>query len=241
MAEFSPDYSSTGDTTLGLLDGAENFTEWMYSHVKPHLKGTILEIGSGSGTYSKKIIKDFPKNTIVLSDIDPGYIQRLSRDFTAPNIRVGKLNLEVPEDFSLLPSLADSAFALNVLEHVEQDTLALNNIYNNLNPGGVMVMLVPAHMFLYNRIDKSIGHFRRYSKKMIHEKIAETPFTLEKLYYFNALSMAGWYLNGNILKKEVVDDGLLSVFDRLVPLIRRFEKHIMREKIGISLIALLRK
>ena len=50
-------YSAEGDKTLENLHNASRFTDWMYAQVKPHLKGDILEIGSGIGTYSEKIIR----------------------------------------------------------------------------------------------------------------------------------------------------------------------------------------
>ncbi len=212
----------------------------MYEQAKPNLKGTILEIGSGRGTYSKLIIKDFPNNKIILSEIDENYIDQLHKTFDNRLVSTIKLNIEEKSDFVQIESF-DSAFALNVLEHVEHDVDALNNLYEKLNSKGTLTILVPAHQFLYNCMDKSVGHYRRYNKKLIKEKIAHTKFKIKKLFYFNAISIPGWYWSGNILKKDILSENKMKLFDKLVPVLKFIETHILRKTIGMSLVAVLEK
>lgn len=233
-------FSQEGDKNLKILAQANNFTLWMYEQAQPYLKGTILEIGSGQGNYSKLIIKDFPTHKIILSEIDENYLTQLQTDLGNKNVSTIKLNLEKKADFNQIDQI-DSAFALNVLEHVEHDVDALNNIYDKLTPGGTFTVLVPAHQFLYNCIDKSVGHFRRYNKKLMKEKVAQTQFKIKKLFYFNAFSIPGWYLSGNILKRDLLSENKMQFFDKLVPVLKFFEKHILRKSIGMSLIAVLEK
>lgn len=234
------DYSSQGKENLEVLSRADNFTDWMYSEIKPFLKGNILEIGSGMGTYSKKIINDFRGSKIVLSDIDEGYINDLKKNENG-DVSVLKINIENEQDFKNISIPVNSVFALNVLEHVQNDEQALKNIYRKLSPGGRLVILVPAHKFLFNEIDKGVDHFRRYSKKDILEKVSRTGFRLNKIFYFNFPSMFGWYWTGNIMKRSAISGGSVALFDKLVPFLRFFEKYILRNKIGISLIAVLEK
>ncbi len=72
-------YSEEGNKTLAILKRSSGFTNWMYSKIKPFLQGNILELGSGIGTFSEKIINDFRNNKITLSDIDPVYIEALTK------------------------------------------------------------------------------------------------------------------------------------------------------------------
>jgi 2-polyprenyl-3-methyl-5-hydroxy-6-metoxy-1,4-benzoquinol methylase len=63
-----------GKHTLKIISGATRFNHWMYSEIKPLLKGNILEIGSGIGNISRHIIKDgFP---VTLSDYNPEYYRQ---------------------------------------------------------------------------------------------------------------------------------------------------------------------
>jgi hypothetical protein len=54
---------------------------------------------------------------------------------------------------------------MNVLEHVKHDTLALCRMKELLNRDGTLILLVPAHRFLYNSIDIGVGHYRRYTRQ----------------------------------------------------------------------------
>lgn len=233
-------YTEKGDVNLDLLSKADNFSRWMFNEVKPFLGGTILEFGSGRGTYSKLILENFPQNKIVLSDIDIKYVDALKSKFPQENISVLRINLENTLDFVGVSGI-DSAFALNVMEHVENDVQALNNIYEMLNPGGRFIMLVPAHKFLFNCIDTCVDHYRRYNKAMALDKVKQTKFKVKKMFYFNFLGMVGWYWNGAIMKKEILNENALKFFNFLVPALRFIEKYILRKTVGLSLVVVLEK
>jgi len=234
-------YPESGDLNLKILRKADNFSNWMFSQIKPFLKGTILELGSGIGTYSKLVIDNFPNNKIILSDIDKKYVNYLKGKFAQSNVSVFKLDITNENDFRNLNCTVDSIFVLNVLEHVEDDVQVLKNCYSILNPGGKLIILVPAHKFLFNCIDKTVGHYRRYTKKEMISKVSKTKFKIKRLFYFNFLSIFGWYWNGSILKKEILNESALGLFNKLVPILSFFEKHILRKKLGMSLVVVLEK
>lgn len=233
-------YSDKGDVNLEILSKANNFTRWMFDEIKPFLKGTILEFGSGRGTYSKMIVENFSSNKIILSDIDTKYVEKLKVQFPQPNISVLKIDLENKIDCDSVRGV-DAAFALNVMEHVENDVQAINNIYEMLNPGGRLILLVPAHMFLFNCIDITVDHYRRYNKKLMLDKVSQTKFKVKSLFYFNFLSILGWYWNGSVLKKEILNENALRFFNFLVPALKFIETYILRKKIGLSLVVVLEK
>ena len=242
MRRMQNAYSDVGNTNLQVTEKANRFVDWMYAEVKPFLRGSILEIGSGLGVYSDKIAADFPDQTLTLSDVDERYLEALKSRFSGRTaVRVRKLDLASADDIKGLESAVDSVVALNVLEHINDDLEALRNVYAVLKPGGRFVVLVPAHPWLFNCIDRAIGHERRYTKKSLKALVAQTPFRVEKLFYFTALSIAGWIVNGSILKHAVIHEGSLKIFDRLVPILAWTEKHLLRRSVGISLIAVLEK
>ena len=57
----------------------------------------------------------------------------------------------------------DTIFYLDVLEHIADDRGELARAARLLAPGGMLVVLAPAHQFLFSSFDKAIGHFRRYT------------------------------------------------------------------------------
>ncbi len=234
-------YRPEGNATLEALANADSFTEWMFEQVRPNLGGTILEIGSGRGTYSRRILRDFPGSHIILSDIDSQYVELLRGDLTDPRLTILRIDMENPEDFRQIKRPVDSAFALNVLEHTRDDRRSLQNVYDILRPGGRFVVLVPAHPFLFGVIDRSIGHTRRYSKTELLNSVRGTAFRVRYLFFFNALSVLGWFIAGRVLKMTTVSPWAVDIYTRMIPIMRVIEKQILRRRVGLSLVAALEK
>lgn len=244
MSANNDDY--TGHANLEMISARSRFNEWMYKRIKAGLRekmGNILEVGSGLGTISEKLIRDMgPSSHITLTDISVRYVQLLSIKYSSfKNVSVSRMDLNTGEDYSKIGyEKYDSIIAINVLEHVRDDQLALREIYKMLKAGGILVILVPCNKFLYNVIDKGLGHFRRYTKKELCSKINETSFTILCMQYFNTVGMVGWYLNGNVLKKAGISPTASKWFDRLVPLLDCFDR-VTSNMTGLSLICHLKK
>jgi 2-polyprenyl-3-methyl-5-hydroxy-6-metoxy-1,4-benzoquinol methylase len=112
----------------------------------------------------------------------------------------------------------DTIFALNVVEHIPDHEQALRNAMKMLRPGGKVVILVPAFQFLFNGFDKQLDHQRRYTRKTLKKLIEGSGFKLKSTQYFNFIAILGWYISGNILKKEMIPGGQMKLYDKLVPL-----------------------
>ena len=244
MSANSDDY--LGHANLEIISENSRFNEWMYGHIRAGLKekmGNILELGSGVGTISEKIIRDMgPSAHITLTDVSATYVQSLKIKYSSlKNVSVSRMDLNIREEYSRIGyEKYDSIVAINVLEHIKDDLLALHEIYKMLTKGGTLIILVPCHKFLYNIIDKNIGHYRRYTKKGLYHKIEETNFTTVCMHYFNMMGTVGWYLNGNVLKKGGISPIASRWFDRLVPVLDYLDR-ITFNRVGLSLICHLKK
>lgn len=235
MSEYS------GHENLETATKRKNFTKWIFDEVSPALKGNILEVGSGLGTFSEHIINKFPESSITLSDISNIYMKNLKDRFGSKRVDVYKLDLNNSEDFQKISHKKfDSIIAINVLEHIENDKLALRQLRDLLNPDGTLVILVPANKFLYNVIDKSIDHWRRYTKDELRTKLQEHQFSVKRIFSFNILGMIGWYINGNIFKNPVINKQASGIFDKLIPIMKIVEK-LLGRKIGLSIICFAKK
>jgi SAM-dependent methyltransferase len=238
----SEEYSAHANLELDAQ--SYRFTRWLYNQISPGLKGDILEIGSGLGTYSEKIAHDKPPNSrLMITEIAPRYLQELEKKFSSKdnNILVSKLDLNCKEDYEKIGyERFDSVLGLNVLEHVKNDEFALQQLYKMLKDKGTMVLLVPCHKFLYNELDKKAGHFRRYTKKEIEYKVCKTQFIIQKVFYFNMLGIIGWYLNGSVAKNPQINANAYRIFDKLVP-VSRYIEMLLGRKFGLSIICILSK
>jgi SAM-dependent methyltransferase len=235
-----PDY--VGHENLELMSRSHRFIEWMYGEIKPVLHGDVLEVGSGIGTFSEKIIRDLPSSNVTLTDASLTYVRALEERFSNDNnIFTYKLDLNCKRDYERIGyEKFDSILAINVLEHIKNDEFALEELHKMLKREGLLVVLVPCHKFLYNVIDTSIGHFRRYTKRDLESKARKAQFTIDRMFYFNMLGIVGWYMNGNLGGNPRINSGAYEIFDKIVPLLRYSEK-IIGKKMGLSLIGYLKK
>src|SRR3989344_110632 len=179
----------TGHATLDVMNTAKGYNDWLFSLLKPYLNGDILEVGCGIGNFTKKLT-GFGKVTAI--DIDNLYVKKTAK--VASHARVGFGDIENAKYFFSNKKF-DVIINLNVLEHIENDSIALRNMYKLLKPNGRLVLLTPAHMFAYGEIDKNLGHFRRYSKHELESKFAGAGFRVKYIRLINWLGLIGWFIS----------------------------------------------
>ena len=232
------DIDKEGEEILNSIAVAKNFNEWMCSKLEPYSSQKILEIGSGIGNISQFLIKN--NKDLVLSDLRNQYIKYLEQKF--PKNKIIQLNLVDPnfqEKYKDHLNKYQLVFALNVIEHIQDDKLAMENINKLLKPGGFSFILVPAYGFLFNHLDKSLDHFRRYNKKKL-KAIMPKDFKTIKTYYFNFVGILGWFLTGTILRKKTIPKSNMRLYNKLVPLFK-FIDLILLNKVGLSVINISKK
>lgn len=243
---FDNGHDYSGNTNLEIISENNRFNEWMFRQINKGLRetnGNVLEVGSGLGTFSEKIIQcKSPESNIILTDISDKYLRRLKEKYSShKNVTVRRLDLDCGEDYRKIGyEMFNFIIALNVLEHIKDDQRALQELYRMLKKDGILVILVPCHKFLYNVIDVNVGHYRRYAKKELLKKISMTHFCVEQISYFNMLGIAGWYINGNLWREARINRFASKWFDRLVPVLEYLDR-VSFNITGLSLICYLKK
>ena len=127
-------------------------------------------------------------------------------------------------------------FALNVIEHIYNDDLAIENCYKLLTKNGNCVILVPAFQTLYNQFDKELEHYRRYTKKTLDALIIKSGFTLKHHQYFNLMGILGWYISGKLQGNKTIPKNQMSFYDTMVPAFKLIDK-CMFNIAGLSVIS----
>ena len=230
-----------GLNALERMAEAPQFNQWMYTTIAPYLNGNILEIGSGIGNLSSFFIAD--GKHITLSDYDLEYVTLLKEKFRKHKVAdIYQLDLAQPDftfQFAHLANSFDSVFLLNVLEHIADDYLAVQYCRFLLKPGGRLIILVPSYSFLFSKMDRLLGHYRRYTKASLKKVIIGNNLEVCKTFYFNFLGMAGWWWN-KIFDKAEISETKMNLFNRLVPLAKLLDK-ITLQQAGLSTIIVAQK
>jgi SAM-dependent methyltransferase len=223
-----------GAATLERMAAAPRYNRWMFDRLRPWigLGRRVLEIGAGIGNMSAFLLD---RERLVLTDTEPYYLGRLRERFGSDrHVVVRELRLPVVEP-GVAAERLDTIVCLNVLEHIEDDRASLRAMHDLLQPGGRLVLLVPALRALYGTLDEALGHFRRYVPDELSEKFRAAGFRVIHLEYFNLAGIPGWWLTGRVLRRRLIPTGALKWYEALVPLFRL--ERLLPWRIGQSLIA----
>lgn len=218
------------------LEEAHNYADWIVEQFAPHLKGTVVELGAGSGTMTERIRRKADRT--VATDLSADRVAELRQRFD------GQADVDVVQGdaASVLEGRdADAVVMINVLEHLADDVTELARIREALRPGGTVAIFVPAHRGLYSEFDRRIGHFRRYTKATLVTALARAGLDLVEVRYVNQVGAIAWWTVARTLGRAPTDRRMIRLYDRrLVPLLRRAEA--MKEpSFGQSLIAIAKK
>jgi 2-polyprenyl-3-methyl-5-hydroxy-6-metoxy-1,4-benzoquinol methylase len=227
-----------GIETLDVISSADKFNKWTYEILKPYCKGEILEIGSGIGNISSYFLEQGAN--ITLSDIRLNYCKYLEEHFDKYiNLReIINLDLVDPlfeSKYKNLLNKFDTVFALNVIEHIKDDRLAIANAKKLLKHGGKLIILVPAYDFLYNTFDKELYHYRRYNKTKLKSLFISEKIKITDSFYFNCIGTIGWYVSGKLQANKSIPKSQMNLYNKLVWLFRLVDK-IVLNKIGLSVV-----
>lgn len=240
--DFKP-IDSEGMETLEVVGEAQRFNSWMYKTILPYCHGNILEIGSGIGNISEQFLRD--NHRISLTDLRENYCQILRDKFSNYSNLESVFTLDIIDpEFDTKHSdkfgTYDSIYALNIVEHVKDDNLAIANCKKLLKPGGNLVILVPAYQKLYNGFDEELEHYRRYTQDSLDKLFKNNDLNIIHRQYYNFVGIFGWWFSGNILGKRTIPEGQMKIYNSLVPIIRLMDK-IVLNKAGLSVITVGRK
>ncbi|MBU4334554.1 MAG: class I SAM-dependent methyltransferase [Candidatus Omnitrophica bacterium] len=174
--------------TLDTLSSSDKYNTWIYNSFKDHLKGTVLDIGSGLGD----IVKHYSGNNIdkvILSDYSTEMIENLNNNFSKKD-KFSTVQMDIQgDDFydTLGADSIDTITCINVLEHLKYDLASLVNMHRLLKNDGKLILLVPAFQWLYGSLDTLVDHHRRYSKKSLSSVLSRSGFKVDKFKFINFL------------------------------------------------------
>lgn len=222
-----------GELTLESMNQAQWYNQWTLNKFKKYIRGQILEVGCGIGNFTKQLTR---YGKVWAVDINKNYLDKLKK---ISGVEVGFGDIEKGEYFFTNKQF-NTIICLNVLEHIEEDSQAIKNMYEVLNNDGDLILLVPSHPFLYGEIDKSIGHFRRYSKKEIVDKLQASGFVILKFRSLNLLGSLGWFISGRLLKNRIIGQSKIRLFNAVAPIFLRIED-LIPPPFGTSFLIIARK
>jgi 2-polyprenyl-3-methyl-5-hydroxy-6-metoxy-1,4-benzoquinol methylase len=224
---------------LDLFANVRNWKLYWAQHILPYIAGDVLEVGAGIGA-NTPFLYSAGQGRWVCLEPDPQLAAQITRNL---NQISGHYTCETV--CGTLPALDpgrqfDTIIYIDVLEHIENDREELNRAAAHLRPGGHIIVLSPAHQWLFTPFDAAIGHYRRYNRSMVRS-ISPPTLQLDKLIYLDSAGLTASLANRLLLRQSMPSQAQLQFWDRrLIPLSRVFDK-VFRYAIGKSILAIWRK
>jgi SAM-dependent methyltransferase len=132
----------------------------------------VLDVGSASGG-NTLLMMDLGLNVSSLEMADLGVEMQLKKGIAV--VRGDATNLPFESN------CFDAVLCLDVLEHIENDLLALSEMLRVLKPGGKFLFSVPEDPKMWSQHDIVVSHVRRYTRAEFYTKISGVGFKISKI------------------------------------------------------------
>ncbi len=220
---------------LELFTAATNWKAYFSSTLAPFIGARVLEVGAGIGSNIPFLHTSTVRQWTSVEP-DPDLARRITE-----RIAVG----ELPETCRVLvgtienideTSRFNTVFYIDVLEHIADDAAELNCAAAHLAPDGNLVVLAPAHQFLFSEFDAAIGHHRRYNAVSLtavtppHCRL-RTCFMLDSVGFFASLA------NRFMLAATTPTPRQIAFWDKVLVPVSRVLDNVTAHKFGKSIVA----
>jgi trans-aconitate methyltransferase len=215
---------------LDLFAAAENWKSYVRASVMRFLGRTVLEVGAGNGNTTRALCRGEFDRWVCLEP-DAALADQLDSAELPDccHIRIGTLSdLSEQDEF-------DTILYIDVLEHIEHDRTELERAAGHLELGGHLIVLAPAHQWLFTPFDESIGHFRRYTRRSLRDA-APAKLSLEKLKYMDSVGMLASLGNRLLLKSAMPTAQQIAIWDRLMVPLSRIADPVLMHAHGKSVL-----
>jgi len=224
-----------GSQVLGRLGRAPRFNAWMADTIRPFCGRRVLEIGSGTGNLTRKLI---PRDSYVASDVNPLYLQTLEGlTIDRPYLEVTLTDVTQLHTFPKVEGGFDTVVCLNVIEHVDDDVGALRNIAGVLSSNGRAIVLVPHGPEVFGTLDMVLGHKRRYTEAALRKLVEDAGLEVEQVLRFNRVGWPAWWLNGKLLRRRTFGLVQVKILNLLTPLFRLLDRTLPFPPLSLIAIA----
>ncbi|MBZ5575200.1 MAG: class I SAM-dependent methyltransferase [Acidobacteriia bacterium] len=221
---------------LSLFEKARNWKAYFLRQLTGYVRGNVLEVGAGIGANSE-LFSECPFDDWLCLEPDAGLANQI-----AARVELSSRRQLVIGTIQDIPAhhFFDTILYLDVLEHIEDDVEEVRRASSHLRTGGHLIVLAPAHQWLYTPFDKAIGHHRRYTVSSLAKTVSGS-LTQEKLFYLDSVGLLASLANRLMLKQSLPTEQQIVVWDRWLVPVSMMVDPIFHHRLGKSVLGVWRK
>jgi SAM-dependent methyltransferase len=224
---------------LELFAQARNWKTYWSDKIRPHLGKSVLEVGAGLGANTPYLLGPGQESCLCLEP-DAALTAQIPATL-ADEARRGivKTRTGTLRDLSADESF-DTILYIDVLEHIEDDLGEMRAALAHVAPKGKIIVLSPAHPWLFTEFDRALGHYRRYTRQSLR---GCTPVgaTLIEIYALDSFGLMASVANKLLLHQSIPSSKQIAFWDRCLVSISRWTDPLIGFSLGKSLIAVWQK
>jgi SAM-dependent methyltransferase len=229
---------SYGGAELKLFATVHNWKAYWSGKLLPFIAGDVLEVGAGIGS-NTRYLDSGRRGQWVCLEPDAQLAAQMAENLAQADgprkyeTVVGNIkSLDRGRKF-------DTIIYIDVLEHIENDLGEMQDATSILRTGGRIIVLSPAHQFLFTPFDAAVGHFRRYSRISLRS-VSPRGLRLEKIFFLDSAGLLLSLANRVFLRQSVPTAAQLRIWDRwAIPISRVLDKCLLH-RVGRSIVAVWR-
>ncbi|KQY60523.1 hypothetical protein ASD11_13860 [Aeromicrobium sp. Root495] len=125
----------------------------------------ILEIGCGTGFVLAGLAEEYPRAHLIGTELFEEALPFVRERLPGAELRtMDARHIDVGEQ-------VDVVGAFDVIEHVVEDDVVLDQVFAALRPGGTLAVTVPQHRWLWSSADVHAHHVRRYTARELRDRV----------------------------------------------------------------------
>jgi hypothetical protein len=224
---------------LELFAAARHWKSYVRRQIASYLDGDVLEVGAGLGGTTKSYCPAGPARWVCLEP-DAALAGRL-----ADSIRKQELPARCTVEIGTLEGRPegdpfDTLLYIDVLEHIEDDRAELARAALHMEPGGVIVVLSPAHQSLFTPFDKAVGHYRRYSLPAL-QALCPPGLVPVRFAYLDSFGLLASLGNLLVLKRGMPTKAQIAFWDNNLVRLSQLADPLLGYRLGKSVLGIWRR
>jgi SAM-dependent methyltransferase len=231
------DFNYVG-SELELFAAVRKWKTYWSRQIRPFITGDVIEVGAGIGSNTPFLDPGGDHRWVCLEP-DPLLLAQLTKALKQTTERqyetvCGTLQtVDGDQRF-------DTIIYIDVLEHIANDREELNIAAGRLRPGGRIIVLAPAHQWLFSPFDAAIGHFRRYNGSMLRS-ISPAGLMIEQLIYLDSAGLTASAANLLVFRQSMPTKAQLRFWDHWIVPVSQVADKLLLHSVGKSIVAIWRK